>query len=128
MGRLIEERIEFDDAVAAVSAYLDANTSGNNWANTLVIVTADHDHLLLGPDSDTIPYQDLVNNGTGHVRGHKWQNDSHSNQLVPRCGREYDRGVRQAERCLCGLAGTQVRAWHLSRRDGDFRNHVRREL
>ena len=83
MGRLIEERIEFDDAVAAVSAYLDASTNGNNWANTLVIVTADHDHLLLGPDSDTIPYQDLEDNGTGHVPGYKWQNDSHSNQLVP---------------------------------------------
>jgi alkaline phosphatase len=45
IGRMIEERIEFDDAVAAVSAYLDANTAGNSWANTLVIVTADHDHL-----------------------------------------------------------------------------------
>jgi len=83
MGRMIEEKIEFDDAVAAVSAYLDANTAGNNWSNTLVIVTADHDHLLLGPDSDTVPFQDLKNNGAGHMPGYKWQNNSHSNQLVP---------------------------------------------
>jgi alkaline phosphatase len=83
LGRMIEERMEFDDAVAAVSAYLDGGTNGNNWSNTLVIVTADHDHLLLGPDSDTVPYQDLVDKGPGHVPGYKWQNNSHSNQLVP---------------------------------------------
>jgi alkaline phosphatase len=83
MGRLIEEKMEYDDTVAAVSAYLDANTDGNNWSNTLVIVTADHDHLLLGPDSDTVPYQDLVDKGAGHVPGYKWQNNSHSTQLVP---------------------------------------------
>ena len=83
LGRMIEERIEFDEAVAAVSAYLDANTGGNNWSNTLVIVTADHDHLLLGPDSDTVPFQDLVDNGAGKLPGHKWQYNSHSNRLVP---------------------------------------------
>jgi alkaline phosphatase len=83
IGRMIEEKIEFDDTVAAVSTYLDANTNGNNWSNTLVIVTADHDHLLLGPDSDTVPYQDLKDNGPGKMPGYKWQNNSHSNQLVP---------------------------------------------
>jgi alkaline phosphatase len=83
MGRMIEERMEFDDAVATVSAYLDANTNGNNWSNTLLIVTADHDHLLLGPDSDIIPYQELVDKGVGQLPGYRWQNNSHSNQLVP---------------------------------------------
>jgi alkaline phosphatase len=83
LGRMIEEKIEFDDTVAAVSAYLDANTNGNNWSNTLVIVTADHDHLLLGPDSDTVPFQELKDNGPGKMPGYKWQNNSHSNRLVP---------------------------------------------
>jgi alkaline phosphatase len=83
MGRMIEERIEFDEAVAAVSAYLDANTAGNNWTNTLVIVTADHDHLLLGPDSDTVPFQDLVDKGVKNVPGYRWQSEGHSNMLVP---------------------------------------------
>ncbi len=83
LGRMIEDQIEFDAAVAAVSAYLDANTNGNNWANTLVIVTADHDHLLFGPDSDTVFQQDLTDNGKGNLPGHKWQFSSHSNQLVP---------------------------------------------
>ena len=83
IGRMIEERVEYDDAVAAVSAYLDADTNGNNWSNTLVILSADHDHLLLGPDSDTVPFQDLVDKGKGRVPGYKWQNNSHSNNLVP---------------------------------------------
>jgi alkaline phosphatase len=83
LARMIEERIEFDDAIAAVSSYLDANTNGNNWSNTLIIVTADHDHLLFGPDSDTVPFQELVDHGPGQVPGYRWQHNSHSNQLVP---------------------------------------------
>jgi alkaline phosphatase len=83
IGRMIEEKMEFDEAVEAVSAYLDANTAGNNWSNTLVIVTGDHDHLLMGPESDTIPYQGLSDRGAGHVPGYKWQDTGHSNQLVP---------------------------------------------
>jgi alkaline phosphatase len=83
IGRMIEEKIEFDQAVEAVARYLDANTSGNNWSNTLVIVTGDHDHLLFGPDSDTIPFQDLSDRGAGRVPGYKWQHTTHSNQLVP---------------------------------------------
>jgi alkaline phosphatase len=83
LARMIEERIEFDDAIAAVSAYLDADTNGNNWSNTLVIITADHDHLLFGPDSDTAPFQELADHGTGQLPGYRWQHTSHSNQLVP---------------------------------------------
>jgi len=97
LGRMIEEKTEFDDTVAAVSAYLGANTNGNNWSNTLVIVTADHDHLLLGPDSDTVPFQDLKDNGPGKVPGYKWQNNGHSNRLVPL----YARGANAALFAAC---------------------------
>jgi alkaline phosphatase len=83
VGRMIEEKMEFDQAVEAVSAYLDANTSGNNWSNTLLIVTGDHDHMLMGPDSDNAPFQALSDRGPGRVPGYKWQHVSHSNQLVP---------------------------------------------
>ncbi len=83
IGRTIEEKMEFDEAVEAISTYLDANTAGNNWSNTLVIVTGDHDHLLLGPESDTVPYQPLADRGAGRVPGYKWQHTGHSNQLVP---------------------------------------------
>jgi len=83
LGRMIEERIELDEAVETVSAYLNANTNGNNWSNTLVMLTGDHDHLLLGPDSDTVPFQNLVDKGKGKLPGYKWQHVSHSNHLVP---------------------------------------------
>ena len=84
IGRMIEERMEFDDAVEAVSAYLDANTNGNNWSNTLVIVTGDHDHLLLGPESDTVPYQDRFRIVVqGAVPGYKWQHTNTAISSVP---------------------------------------------
>lgn len=83
IGRMIEERIEFDETIADVVALVSSGVNGINWSNTLLIVTADHDHLLLGPDSDTIPYQPLADKGAGQVPGYRWQSEGHSNQLVP---------------------------------------------
>jgi alkaline phosphatase len=100
IGRMIEERMEFNEAVAAVAAYLDAGTQGNTWSNTLLVVTADHDHLLLGPDSDTVPYQPLVDRGAGQVPGYRWQNNSHSNQLVPLFAR--GQGAEMVRTCATG--------------------------
>lgn len=82
-GRMIEDQIEFNDTVEWVASYLNANTNGNNWENTLVIVTADHDHLMQGPNSDTIAFDAIVDNGAGNMPGHKWQFNSHSNFTVP---------------------------------------------
>ncbi len=87
MGRMIEEQIDFHQAVQAVIDYLDADTHGNNWENTLVIITADHDHLLYGPDSgDSQPYQ-LVQPDDPHdddnLPEHRWHSNHHGNQLVP---------------------------------------------
>jgi alkaline phosphatase len=83
-GRMIEEYIAFDDAVREVDRYLSAaRTSGATWANTLVIVTADHDHLLLGPDSGTVAFQELTDSGAGKMPGYRWHSDGHSNRLVP---------------------------------------------
>lgn len=83
IGRMIEEEMAFDDAVKAVMDYLDANTNGNNWDNTLLIVTADHDHNLFGPKSDVIAFQDVTDEGPGHNPGYLWHDNSHSNELVP---------------------------------------------
>ena len=83
LGRSIEEYMEFHDAVEVVDQYLKNNTDGNNWNNTLVIVTADHDHLLLGPNADKIPFQQLVDNGAGKMPGYRWFSNSHSNFPVP---------------------------------------------
>lgn len=82
LGRAIEEYSDFDAAVRAVSDWVDDPANGSNWDNTLVIVTADHDHLLFGPDED-VPFQPVENRGPGELPGHKWWSGSHSNQLVP---------------------------------------------
>lgn len=84
-GRMIEEHTAFNDSVAAVIDYLDADTNGNNWENTLVIVTADHDHLTLGPESDTVEnaFQAVTDNGAGVMPGFFHHTRSHSNQLIP---------------------------------------------
>ncbi len=79
-GRMIEEQIDFDHAVAAVMAWMEQNS---NWVETLLIVTADHETgCLTGPGSDP-GWQPLVNNGTGQLPGMEWHSTEHTNQLVP---------------------------------------------
>lgn len=82
-GRMVEEYMEFDDAVGLVSQYLSTPGHAANWENTLVIVTADHDHLLLGPNSDKVAFEELQSKGEGHLPGYIWHSDGHSNRLVP---------------------------------------------
>ncbi len=84
MGAGHEEYAAFDDAVREVDRLLSVpRERGATWANTLVIVTADHDHLLLGPDSGTVAFQELAGNGAGKMAGYRWHSDGHSNRLVP---------------------------------------------
>lgn len=83
LGRMIEEHGDFNNAVQAVIDYLDADTNGNNWQNTLLIVTADHDHNLYGPDSDLIAFQDVTRECEHELPGHMWHDNNHGNQLVP---------------------------------------------
>lgn len=83
IGRMIEEMADYHDTVAWVCSLLDSGERGFDWSDTLVIVTADHDHLLLGPESDTTPFQPVQDRGRGSVPGHIWHSDSHSNLPVP---------------------------------------------
>lgn len=83
LGRAIEEYLDFNAAVQLVADYLDAGTNGHTWQNTLVIVTADHDHLLYGPQADKVPFQELEDRGKGVMPGYRWMSNSHSNNLVP---------------------------------------------
>ncbi len=80
--RMIEEYTAFDNAVRSVVTWIDSTDSTASWDDTLLIVTADHDHLLFGPDTK-IPFQSPTNAGPGKVPGHSWAFDHHSNQLVP---------------------------------------------
>lgn len=80
IGRLIEEQIDFDKAIAAVDAWVAANSS---WDDTLLIITADHETgYLSGPDSGE-KVTPLVSKGKGQTPGYKFHTGGHTNQVVP---------------------------------------------
>jgi alkaline phosphatase len=83
-GRMIEEQIEFNDTIKFVLDYINSPDSKATLADTLIIVTADHDHLLFGPEGATIPFQPVQpdRNGDG-VPEYQWFSNNHSNQVVP---------------------------------------------
>jgi alkaline phosphatase len=79
-GRVIEEQIDFNNAVEAAVAWVNANS---NWGETLLIVTGDHETgYLTGPGSDPT-WEPLVNNGASNLPGMEWHSGSHTNQLIP---------------------------------------------
>lgn len=83
-GRMIEEYVEFDNAVQSVVDYVNSDESAASFEDTLLIVTADHDHLLFGPEGETIPYQRIQEDRDGDgVPEYQWFGNGHSNQLVP---------------------------------------------
>jgi alkaline phosphatase len=81
-GRTIEERIDFNNAVEAVMAWIQQNS---NWGETLLIVTADHETgYLTGPGSGApATWLPLVNNGAGVQPGMQFNSLNHTNSLVP---------------------------------------------
>jgi alkaline phosphatase len=80
MGRMIEEMLEFREALDAVQEWVERES---DWSRTLLIVTADHDHLLGGPNAAEIPFDPLRDEGERRMPGHQWLHDGHSNALVP---------------------------------------------
>lgn len=82
-ARMIEELNASDETVKAIIDWVNRKDTAASWANTLLIVTADHDHLLYGPNGDTIPFQPLQDNGPGKVPGNKWFGPNHGVGLVP---------------------------------------------
>lgn len=83
LARMIEAYGDFDAAVRAVTAFVGTPACGCSWADTLVVVTADHDHLLMGPDAATSPFQRVRPGKRGARPAHRWLSASHSNRLVP---------------------------------------------
>jgi alkaline phosphatase len=82
--RMVEEMDDYIQAVETVSARLDKGVGGCTWDNTLVILIADHETgLIWGPDSQTIPYQPIVDNGAGKIPGLRYHSTHHSNSLIP---------------------------------------------
>ena len=79
-GRMIEEQIDFDNAVDAVVDWVKTNS---NWGETLLIVTGDHETgYLTGPGSDPA-WNTIVNNGAGVLPGMEWHSSEHTNRLIP---------------------------------------------
>jgi alkaline phosphatase len=85
-GRLIEEQIDFNQAVNAVVRWVERNSC---WSETLVIVTADHETgYLWGPGTGADAagngtWAPLANNGEDAVPGTQWNSGDHTNSLVP---------------------------------------------
>jgi alkaline phosphatase len=89
-GRMIEELIDFNQAVQSAVDWVNTNS---NWDETLVIVTADHETgYLTGPGSGsndpafsdvTKNWTPLVNHGKGNIPGLEWNSHNHTNSLVP---------------------------------------------
>jgi len=81
-GRLIEETLDFNNAVAEVIEWVETNSS---WDETLLIITTDHGNgMPMGPDAQQQPFQPVVNHGQGQMPGITFRRTGdHSNALVP---------------------------------------------
>lgn len=82
-GRMIEGMIDSNNTVQAVINWVNRKDTAATWENTLMIVTADHDHLLYGPDAATVPFQALQDKGAGKTPGNRWFGPNHGTGLVP---------------------------------------------
>ncbi|TCP42864.1 alkaline phosphatase [Rhodovulum marinum] len=77
-GRIIEEQVDFNNAVAAAIGWIEANSS---WEDSLMIVLTDHGNgMPMGPDSDTIAFQPIENNGAGNLPGVLWHHGTHTTE------------------------------------------------
>jgi len=90
LGRLIEEQLEFDDAVSSVIDWIEDPANDADWTNTLVIVTADHETgFLSGPDTLATQIRtgiwgtSAVTGSAGALPAHLWNSTNHTNSLVP---------------------------------------------
>ncbi len=77
-ARIIEEQVDFNLAVDAVVDWVTRNSS---WDETLLIVLTDHGNgIPMGPNSDTVPFQPIQNNGAGVLPGVRWHSGTHTNE------------------------------------------------
>jgi alkaline phosphatase len=77
-ARIIEEQMDFNAAVQAATDWVEDNS---NWLETLLIVLTDHGNgMPMGPDSDTIAFQPIQNNGAGNLPGVQWHYGTHTNE------------------------------------------------
>lgn len=105
----VEETLALADAVAAVVAWVEAESS---WTETLVVVTADHETgYLTGPGAD--PTWTPLTPVPDAVAPHDWHSTGHTNQLVPL----YARGAGADEMAARATGVDPVRGAHLDNTD-----------
>ncbi|MPW36672.1 alkaline phosphatase [Vibrio sp. B1Z05] len=77
---IIEEQVDFHDAVKDVFDWVEANS---NWEETLLIVTTDHGNAyVLGETSDSAIYAGVENPGAEKMPTVAYYSGSHTNELV----------------------------------------------
>ena len=78
-GRVLEETGDFLDAIGAVNSWVETHSS---WAETLLIVTADHESgYLTGAGSN--PDWTAITGTAGAVPAMSYHSSGHTRQLVP---------------------------------------------
>ncbi|MGD8451577.1 MAG: alkaline phosphatase [Phycisphaerae bacterium] len=110
-ARMIEEQMDFNRAVEAVCKWVETHS---NWDETLVIVTSDHDcGMVWGPNADTVPFDDIVDQGEGHLPGMRHYSGGHTHCLVPFYIR--GAGAAAAAKLLDGTDETARVHWGIDR-------------
>ena len=78
--RIVEEQVDFNNALAAVQDWVARNS---NWDETLLIVTTDHGNSLpLGMDSDVKAFSPTVSKGQNKVPDARYWTNNHTNEVV----------------------------------------------
>ena len=78
--RIVEEQVDFNNALAAVQEWVAKNSS---WDETLLIVTTDHGNSLpLGMDSDVKAFSPPLSKGRSVVPEARYWSGDHTNEVV----------------------------------------------
>lgn len=82
-ARLIEEMIDFNDAVNTIIKWIEKN---GGWEKNLLIITADHETgYITGPKlNDNNPNTNpIIDKGKGNIPEFRFNSNDHTNSLVP---------------------------------------------
>lgn len=76
--RIIEEQVDFNASVRAAYAWVEQYS---NWDDTMLLVLTDHGNSMpLGPNSDSIFFEGVRNNGKGNLPDVMWHHTNHMNE------------------------------------------------
>jgi alkaline phosphatase len=118
-GRMIEETLDFADAVDSVIAWVDARKA---WDRTLLVITCDHETGgLAGPSITKRSWwfgakktvTAIVSNGKGRLPDIAWNAKGHTNQLVPL----YAKGMGAEKFSAAATGNDPVRGAYLDNTD-----------